>query len=162
KETFDVKMSINNEPFASKLDVKAIELDPGTFTLKFEREGSTPIEKDVVLRQGQKNKLIDVSFAVTQASQQDASSKGAVGSSGSTTPTTNKGEQGSVVVSPRPKSILPWVIGGVGVAVAAGGAFFWFKSESNRSDLQSTCAPHCNQSDADDIKTQRLIGDILA
>jgi hypothetical protein len=55
KETFDVRISENGEVLAEKLDVNAIELDPGTHKLKFEFSGADPIEQ-VVLRQGQRTK----------------------------------------------------------------------------------------------------------
>lgn len=164
KETLDVKVSLltpsaastptppTPEVLTTKLDVKAIELDPGTFILRFEREGSAPIEKEVVLRQGQKNKLIEVSWAQPAAATPDKKDeKVAIGKPG------DKADGG-----PKQKSVLPYVIGGLGVALAAGGAFFWLKSESQRSDLESSCAPRCETGQADDIKTQRLVGDILA
>jgi hypothetical protein len=129
KETLDVRVSVNGEEVASKLDVKAIELDPGTFTMRFERPGSAPIEKEVVLRQGQKNKLVEVDFGVSKGDKR--------------------------------RAILPWILGGVGVGLMAGGAAFWLKSESDRSDLQGSCAPRCAQDDVDSIKTQRVVGDVL-
>jgi hypothetical protein len=146
KETFDVRLTINNEPTASKLDVKAIDLDPGTWSMRFEREGSPPIDKEIVLRQAQKNKLVEVSFAAPPVATEPRG-----------VPT-----RGETAEAPRRRSLLPWVLGGLGVALAGGGVFFWASSESTRSDLQSSCAPRCDPKQADDIKTQRLVGDILA
>ncbi len=146
-ETFDVKLSINGKLVTSKLDVKAIEVDPGTLKLKFEIDGAAPIEQEVVLRQGQKNKLVEVSFAKSPPRDSDQP-----------TPSMTTG-----MIEPRPKrpSILPWVLGGAGLALAGGGAFFWFKSESDRTDLRDSCAPNCATGDTDDIKTGRLVGDVL-
>jgi hypothetical protein len=143
KETFDVRVSLNDEEVAPRLDVKAIDLDPGTFTMRFERAGSTPIEKEVVLRQGQKNKLVEVSFAPASPN-------------GRTT-----GSDKSAVARPQLAAFLPWILGGLGVALAGGGTFFWLTAESNRTDLQGSCSPRCDPGKVDDIGTQRLVGDVL-
>lgn len=132
KETFDVRVSVDGEEVASKLDVKALELDPGTFKMRFEHAGWSPIEREVVVRQGQKNKLVDADFGAASAS-----------------------------ASSKRRTLIPWIVGGVGVGLAAGGAFFWLSAESSRSDLEGTCSPHCAQGDVDSVKTRRLVGDVL-
>lgn len=151
KETFDVTVSLTGsnaggvaEVLTRKLDVKAIELDPGRFTLRFERAGSSPIEKEVVLRQGQKNKQIEVSWESTPPVV-------------SNEPAIMRIEDAS-----KRRSFFPYVVGGAGVLLVGAGSVFWATSESKRSDLQGSCAPHCSVDQADSIKTQRLVGDVLA
>lgn len=154
QETFDVKLSIGGELIMNRLDLRAIELDPGTYKLQFEREGSTPIEREVVVRQGQKNKVVEISFA------KSATSGTSSPSSSSPQPSSSSS---SDAIQPKPnKSIAPWIVGGAGVALAATGGVFWFLSESSRSDLvAANCSPRCDSGDVDGIKTQRLIGDVL-
>lgn len=72
QEVFDVRVSVNGNEVASKLDVKAIELDPGTFTMRFEHEGLPPIEQEVTLRQGQKNKLVEVNWGAGEKKKRAA------------------------------------------------------------------------------------------
>jgi len=151
KETFDVKVSIDGEVVAEKLDVKAIEVDPGTHKLTLEYAGEAPVEQELILRQGQKNKTIEVSFA-------------------------KKSEAKPPVTSPDPEPepepdvksdgagkppTLSYVLGGVGLLALGGTAFFWLGANGAESDLESKgCEPNCDQADVDAIKQKRLIGDI--
>jgi len=145
KETFDVKVSIDGEVVSDKLDVKAIELDPGTHKLVFELAGREPIEREVILRQGQKNKSIEVSFAKKAAEPKAA-------------------PEPEPAPEPQPERkapVLAYVLGGVGVVALAGTGYFWLGSEAKKSDLEaSKCEPNCDQGDVDAIKRQRLFGDI--
>lgn len=145
KETVDVRMFIDNVLVKDKLDVQAIELDPGTLHLRFEHGTEPPIEKEVVLRQGQKNRVVDVSFAKASVAGAATGGDAAVGTGDATKP-----------------NIIPWVIGGAGVLFLGGAGASWLIAESNRDDLDTAkCAPNCIPGDVDAVKTQRLIGDVL-
>lgn len=148
KETFDVKVTIDGEVVAEKLDVKAIEVDPGTHKFVFEYAGKDPIEQEVILREGQKNKTVEISFA----SEEKVAAP----------PPSDE----PVEVDDAPKDtgkkkipVISWVLGGVGVAALGGAAFFWLSGESKKKDLDS-CKPNCKQSEVDSVKQKRLIGDI--
>ncbi len=150
KETFDVKVTVDGQVISEKLDVKAIELDPGTHKFVFEYAGQEPIEQEVVLREGQKNKTLEVSFAKEQPAKQAAP--------------TPEPEAGPVTEKPKPSKKVPvasYVLGGVGLVGLAGAGFFWLGAQGKQSDLdKSKCAPNCAQSDVDTIKKDRLIGDV--
>lgn len=142
KETFDVRLLVNGTPIANKLDVQAMDLDPGTYRFRFESDGEKAVEQEVVLRQGQKNKIVTVKFG------------GALDTKRS-------------VLEPPPEpakrsATLPLILGGVSVVALGGAAFFWVSAESKRDDLDNAqCAPACNPDDVDTVKRDRLIGDIL-
>ena len=61
----------------------------------------------------------------------------------------------------RSSKVGPIVLGGVGLALGAGGAVLWAVARSEHSDLESSCAPpgSCASSDISDGKTKLLIGD---
>lgn len=151
KETFDVKVSIDGEVVADKLDVKAIEVDPGTHKLTLEYAGEEPVEQELILRQGQKNKTIEVSFAKKKDDKPPAA-----------------GPEPEPEPEPEPKAsgtggppTLSYVLGGVGLLALGGTAYFWLGASSAESDLESKgCEPNCPQGDVDSIKQKRLIGDI--
>jgi hypothetical protein len=151
KETFDVKVSVDGEVLGEKLGVKAIELDPGTHQFKFEFEGEDPIEQEVIVRQGERNKEVSVSFAKEAPA-------GATPSS-TTEPETSPAPEPDKATKKSP--VLAYVLGGVGVVALGGTAFFWLGSESKKKDLENSgCSPNCAQSDVDSIKQKRLFGDI--
>lgn len=149
RETFDVKVSIDGEVVRDKLDVKAIELDPGTHKLVFEHEGAEPIEQELTVRQGQKNKVVEVSFAKS-------------------TPAPPVAPEPEPEPEPAPKAAagpptISYVLGGVGLLALGGAGYFWLGAESKKSDLESSkCEPFCSQDDVDAIEQKRLFGDVAA
>jgi hypothetical protein len=151
KETFDVKLSIDGQAVSDKLDVKAIELDPGTHKLVFEYAGQEPVEQEVILRQGERNKEIAVSFA----------KEAPPAAAPAPTPEPDTGPTPTPTPAKHKPPVLAYVLGGVGVVALGGTAFFWLGSESKKKDLENSgCAPNCAQSDVDAIKQKRLFGDI--
>ncbi len=151
KETLEVKVSVDGEIAAEQLDTKGIELDPGTHQLRFELEGEDPIEQEIILRAGQKNKVIEIQFGGDAAA-----------ATGSDEP---EGDGGfgfdSKDAAKKPVPVASYVLFGLGGVALAGTAFFWVTSESDKSDLESSgCSPNCAQDDVDSIKQKRLFGDI--
>lgn len=148
KETLDVKVEVDGKPVAEKLETNGIELDPGPHTLRFQLKGGPTVEKQIILHAGEKNKLVEVSFA------------------GKSTPAPSATNQSKPPPDLRPRPhehthTLSYVLGGVGVAALIGTTYFWISSKSAEHDLDASgCAPHCNPSDVDAIKRKRLFGDI--
>jgi hypothetical protein len=60
KDVIDVKVSVDGESFATVLDGKPLLADSGRHVLRFERDGSIPVEQEVVLRAGEKARLVSV------------------------------------------------------------------------------------------------------
>ncbi|MBK7580470.1 MAG: hypothetical protein IPI67_09725 [Myxococcales bacterium] len=150
KETFDVKVSVDGEVVAEKLDVKAIEVDPGTHKLVLEYAGEAPVEQELILRQGQKNKVIEVSFAKKTAAKPDAVAE----------PDPTPEPDPKLDTSKKPPT-LSYVLGGVGLVALVGTTYFWLGASSAEKDLEDKkCEPNCDQADVDSIKSKRLIGDI--
>ena len=59
----DVRVLIDGVVVAKFLDGKAIPIDPGAHTLRLERAGDEPIEQQLVVASGEKNRLVKVVFA---------------------------------------------------------------------------------------------------
>jgi hypothetical protein len=94
KDLVAVRVLVDGSPLLPSVDGKAVPLDPGPHQLRFEHEGSNPIDESVVVREAEKNRLIVVTFA---------ESKGAgAGASGNETR--------------RPIPPVVFVLGGLGVA----------------------------------------------
>jgi hypothetical protein len=56
----DAKVTLDGQPLATVLDGKPIEADSGEHVFRFEREGSVPAEQKVVLRAGEKARVVTV------------------------------------------------------------------------------------------------------
>lgn len=135
----DVRVSIDGALVASHLDGSAIDVDPGEHVFRFEIEGHEPVEKKLLVVQGDKGRRIDVSF-------------------GAEAPHAN--ETSDVV--PSSTSPTPWgaiALFGVGAVAFASFGAFGLHGLSQRSDLDK-CTPHCNQDDIDATRRSFLIADV--
>lgn len=54
----EVRVYANGALLTERLDGRAIALDPGVFTLRFEAEGHAPLEQQVTIREAEKNRLL--------------------------------------------------------------------------------------------------------
>lgn len=57
-----VRVTLDGQKVTEKLDGKAVSLDPGEHVVRFEMAGADSIELKVLIRQGEKNRRLSVSF----------------------------------------------------------------------------------------------------
>jgi hypothetical protein len=55
-----VSVSLDDRPIRDRLDGTAIEVDPGEHRFHFEMDGKPPVDKTLVVREGEKNRVIEV------------------------------------------------------------------------------------------------------
>jgi hypothetical protein len=55
-DLYDVRVTMDGAPLTSSLDGRPISLDPGEHTFTFETAGNPPLEKKLVLREGEKDR----------------------------------------------------------------------------------------------------------
>lgn len=145
-ETLSVRVTVDGTLVRESLDAKAIELDPGTHQLRFELEGQDPIERELVLQEGRKNRLIEISWEKDSPPVSEPE------------PDSKPPPDEPVARRPGPP-VLAYALAGVGVVALAGSAYFWLAAESDKSDLDA-CKPACSQDDVDAVERKRLFGDI--
>jgi hypothetical protein len=145
-ETLALKVYVDDELVKDGLDAKAIEVDPGTHKLRLELEGADPIEQELVLQEGRKNRIVEVSW------QKDAPAAPATAEPDEEIPPDRPLEK------PGPP-VVSYVLAGVGVLALGGTAYFWLTAASEKSDLDA-CKPACDQADVDAVEQKRLFGDI--
>ena len=64
-DVVDVRVTFDGEALVQSLDGKPIAVDPGAHKLRFERNGSEPVEQSVVVRAGEKLRPISVTLPDT-------------------------------------------------------------------------------------------------
>jgi hypothetical protein len=140
----DVQVSIDGAVVQTSLDGTSIDIDPGEHKLRFERPGSPPDEQTLVIREGEKNRLVAVQFegpraaaAVVAAAPSEPAAAGA-----------------------RPIPTGVYVLGGVGVVGMAVFAGLGAVGKSDESSLASSCAPDCAASSVDAVHDKYLGADI--
>lgn len=140
----DVRVSIDGTLLFEHLEGKAIPVDVGPHTIRFEVAGVPPKEERVVAREGEKRRIVTVTVG-------QAPSPRAVDS----TPAT------PVAAGPTPDQRAPrsgpspatWVIGGLGLASLAMAGIVGAYALNQRSSLYDRCGSTgtCAQSDVDGV-----------
>jgi hypothetical protein len=153
-----VRVLVDGELLVKELDGKAVPLDPGSHKLRFELEGVAPIEQQIVVKAGQKDRALEVSFAAKGADvPEDNPYAGTEKEKAPADVPADEAESGK----PGPLRPYAYVAGGVGVAGIVGFAVLGAMGKSAESDLEaSNCKPNCAQSDVDAIKTKYVLADI--
>lgn len=135
EELTDVHVSVDGVPIADRLDGKAIPLDPGRRAFRFEAEGATPVERVVVVREGEKHRKISVVL------HGDASSP-----------------DGARGARPIPKGV--WIFGGASAVALATSAVFAIDGFAKKGDLED-CKPRCAPSDVDAMSASFTVADVM-
>ncbi|HEY4116359.1 MAG TPA: hypothetical protein VGM56_00835 [Byssovorax sp.] len=123
-DTTAVRVTLDGKPWLTELDGQAKLIDPGRHTLRFELPDASSKDEDLVVREQEKGRLVQVLF--------DGAAP--------TTPST-----------PSP-SIAPWILGGVGVALAGAGVAMGVVVLGAKSDVDKLCPGAVCPSD--DVKSQ--------
>lgn len=139
----DVSVTMDGTNLAEKLDGRPILMDLGTHTFKFTYQGQEKSES-VVISAGQKMRNISVQFGGAAAS----------------TPETDDGTGDRPAPHEEKRSILPYVLGGVGVAAIGSFAFFGLSGNSEKSDLEKSCVHNCTDDQVSSVRTKYAIADI--
>jgi hypothetical protein len=124
----DVTVTLDGEPFATVLDGKPVPIDTGPHVLRFAREGSAPVEQKLVVRAGERARVVSVTLG---AGNGEANPEKAAGEEEKPPP--------EAILSPHHVTTAAIVMG----AIAAGGtglAFFLQSksSQSNANGLQAS------------------------
>jgi hypothetical protein len=152
-----VRVTVDGEPFLTELDGSSVSIDPGKHVFQFEIDGAPPVKKEIEVRQAEKDRAINVSFAPRAAEAAPA-----VSPYGDVPKDEEKKEPVSTTGKAGPLRPYAFVAGGVGVAGVAGFIILGAMGRSKQSDLDASCGPthSCNQSDVDAIKTKYLLADV--
>jgi len=139
KDLVDVRMTLGDSELASRIDGKAIELDPGQYDITFQAPGMQSLTQHFVVATGERNRLVQVEL----------------------TPVAGTLIAPAATVETRRRSLLvPGVLAGVGVAGlgAFAGLGAWGKSSEN--ELKNECSPHCSHDRVASVKTKFLLADV--
>lgn len=151
-DLIDVKVQVDGAPLVSRLDGKPTPVDPGEHVFRFEAAGYPPVEQHVVVRAGEKSRLLAVQFGQPPAATPAAPAAAPPATPAESDHRTAQGTRASA-----------WVFGGIAVAAFATEAYFGLTGLSDRSSLKSQpCAQtaSCSQSSVDSIRTKFTVADI--
>jgi hypothetical protein len=152
--TLDVRLTVDGELVAQRLDGNPIDVDPGEHVLRCELANGKAIESHLILSAGEKATPVHVDFETEVLSPANPQAAIATAPAPSAVPST---------IEPRRSvPIAAWVTGGVGVAAAGAFAVFGLMGSAERSHLESLgCSPRCSPGLVAIAYRDDLIADIM-
>lgn len=145
KQAPNAKLFVDNQPVTEWS--KAYKVNPGRHGIRAELAPFEPHEETVVLPEGQRMRLVAISFESPKA--------GPV-ALGSAVPAPVAVE----TRRPTPAAVYPLL--GVGIVGAAGFTVFSLMGRAEQKALERDCAPMCTDSDMSAMKRDYVIGDLSA
>jgi hypothetical protein len=144
-ETLNVRVLIDGAIVRDVLDANAIAVDPGTHKFRFETTDAAPVEQTVILREGEKNRRVEVKFveSTTGADTERVPMDDGTGLRFELTD-------------------LGWALGGAGVVAVVGGTLFFVSAGGTESDFEAAnCGATCQRARDDAVDRQRTIGGVM-
>jgi hypothetical protein len=142
----DVRVTVDGELLAERIEGSALAVDPGAHTFKFESAGTT-VESKVLIRETEKNRVITVTIGEKPK------------------PIDKPIEAPPPAKTPDapPSRGIPtgaYVFGAVAAASFVGFAYFGLSGRADRDSLKETCAPYCNKDDEKPARTKLMLADV--
>jgi hypothetical protein len=147
----DVRVLVDGEPFLDKLDGSAAAIDPGGHTLRFEHASDPPIDEQIIVREGEKNRLLSIRFG--PAPETVAQPPG--------TPMPR-----SLVAVPSASEkrsdtvpIIAYSLFGLGAVALGVAGYFEFKQLNDYATLKNGCSmtpSGCTQGEVDNVANERV------
>ena len=151
-DTTTVKIYSGDTLISDGLDGRAVELDPGKYQLRFVLEDGSTLTSDVVVREGEKNRLVQVKAEPKLKPEPTPIAQ----------PTTTVQAPPPPPVAKSSPPLAAWVASGVAVVGLGTLGTFALLGSKDKNKLDE-CAPSCPESERsrrDDVKTKFLIADI--
>ncbi|WP_437972047.1 hypothetical protein WMF04_23395 [Sorangium sp. So ce260] len=185
RERLDVRVLVDGRLLASALDGKALPVDPGPRTFRYEPASGPAVEERVLIREGEKNRALTVILgapaagasaspphAVPPPAAPPLASSAAPPPAASASPPPHASPPPAAPPPAAPASpshaapaepVVPGLVWASGAVGAAGLAVFTVAgalSLSAEADLRATCAPRCAAGDVRAIRVQHAVADI--
>ena len=143
REIIAVRVWLDGVLLFDRLNGLAHPVNPGVHQFRYEVDGMIPIEEQVVIREGEERRMLVVQF---QAMPDTGYS------------TSNSVEPAKVRRTP----VIPFVLGGVGLAALGSFAYFGIKGRAEASDLESGCGvtKTCSNAQIDQVRRKLQIADV--
>jgi hypothetical protein len=145
----DVRVKLDDEPFLEKLGGSAVPIDPGEHTLRLQHGDDPPIEEKVIVREGEKNRLVRVQLQPIVA----------------LVPTTPVRTSEVPVIRSEPpsstRSIVGYSVLGAGAVALGLGIYFEITQVNDYAAAKSSCPPTTCTSQKDTISNDRIFGGVF-
>lgn len=140
-ELEDVRVLLDGAPLLERIDGKAVAVDPGRHVLRFELAGRAPEDMEVIIHEGDKNRVLEASFPDEARPALPAS-----------LPPGRAAE--------APNRVVPYALLGVSALGVAGFTSFALLGNADKHELERTCSPSCSMGQVSALHTKYVIADV--
>ncbi|WP_437960195.1 hypothetical protein WME76_11525 [Sorangium sp. So ce119] len=149
----DVRVSAGGRPLVERLDGSAVSVDPGKLDLRFESAGLPPVERTIVVLEGQKSRLVEV----VMGSAPPPAGPGAVPPPGAAPRLAGAAPGDSGV------SVAPWISLGVGAAGLAAFGVLQGLAQAEYADLEDGCGrtSSCTEDEVAPTRTKFAVSGVM-
>jgi hypothetical protein len=151
----DVEITCDGLTVTRVLDGKAVLLDPGSHLFAFRVAGDASVEKQIVIREGERNRIVEIDLDRVLAPGPGATTVDAARDLSAPSVPANAGSGSSV----GGRSVLPYVFAGVGVLGVSGFVAFGLWGNSQKGDLERDCSPFCSSGQVDAVRSKYIVAD---
>ena len=138
----DVTVLIDGNIVLEQLSGKSIDLNPGPHQVRVVLAPFEPYEKDIVVSEGDKFRMVEVAFVTPAAEVPPDTSAPAV------------------IEMHRPVPMTAWVFAGLSAAAAINGAAWGLSAQALKGELEAACSPTCRPDAVAILKQRALVADI--
>jgi hypothetical protein len=156
-DLFDVKVSVDGAPLASKLDGQAVPMNPGAHEFHFEAADGSVLDQQVMVREGDKDQEVAVVLGAA-APAPGPTAPATTATTAQPPPAPGPSAADSDVGGGPPWKTIGWIAGAVGIAGLAFGATAGAIAMSKKSGECS--GDVCQPNTAAGIKTAALVSDV--
>jgi hypothetical protein len=158
RDRTDARVTIDGLARQSTLAGSAIDLDPGLHLLRIEIEGSEPIDEQIVLSTGEKNRVVNVASALVRPAKSlppsPSPSFDARPARSTSVPIDKTTADG------RRLPLATYLFGGAGIAALGVFGYFGIRGMADADHLRQTCAPDCSHADVNAVHARLVVADV--
>jgi hypothetical protein len=152
KDLARVRVTMDTQPLASEISARAVQVDPGSHVFRFEADGRKPVETTVIVREGEKNRIIDAALAPL--------GEPALAKPPPPPPRVEPPPPPPEEKKARGVPTMTWVFGGIALAGAGTFGVLSGLAVDQAKGLERSCAPRCSDAEIEPVETKFLIGRI--
>ena len=156
RDLIDVKVSLDGKVVSESIDGKPFPVDPGVHVLKFETKGTPALDEKIVVKQGEKNRIVTVTFAIGEEADGGAKKPGPIDVGRDSDRRDDDGGRR------RSLPVAAFIVGGLGLAALGTALYINLDANADARKLRDECAPKCNPADVDDVEQRRIIAGVTA
>ena len=175
----DVQVALDGEPLVSRLDGRALNVDPGLHEFSFRSSAGAVISTEkIMIVQGQRNRLVTASLRPGGGAPLAGAAGGGPGAAIDTRVTPQIAQAALESHPPAPESSLPesppsapagkrglgaapYVLGSVGLLGLGGYAVLTYWGRKDNARL-AECSPNCPQASVDHVRQLYTVADVAA